>query len=213
MFDKISKKIMHDMSKSELHELILSEEEDFTHGVNEIVERIKDGEEKEQLYNQLNEKCKNDNFMVLVDDMVSPRIAPYEEMRYLREINSNDFSILIKYMLENTIIQCESKEIIKEKTNLSDENIEYSIKLLNSILEWIIVRRYTFERFKQPIFHMFRFDEEKAKILWDSFMDEQQKLTNIVMLENNIICKNIKTDISKLINIFKDLFEDEGESQ
>lgn len=212
MFNKLIKKININMTKSELQELILSEKKDFTIGVKEIVERIKDGEEKEELYNQIKAKCENNIFIDLIDEIVAPSTTPYIETCYFRQMNTDDFSNLVDYMLNNAIIQCESKEIIINETKLDSQNIDYVIKLLNTVLEWIIVKRYTFGRFTQHIYHIFRFDEKKAEILWDLFVKNKQELINIIMFENHLLCKNIKTDISKLINIFTDLFEEDEEA-
>lgn len=212
MFNRIIKRITVNMTKNELQELILSEKKDFTIGVREIIEKIKDGEAKEELYNQLQEKCKSNIFIDLIDEIVSDSIIPYKEMCYFREVGIDDFSILMEYMLDNIIIQCESKEIISTKTKLSSENIDYVVKLLNTVLELIIVRRYTIDRFKQHMYHVFRFDEKKAETLWSLFVGKKQELIDVIMFDNYMVCKNIKTDISKLIEIFTDLFKEDEES-
>ena len=62
------------------------------------------------------------------------------------------------------------------------------------------------------MYHMFRFDEKKSENLWHLFVKNKQELINIIMFENHLLCKNIKTDISKLTDIFIDLFEEDEES-
>ena len=212
MFDKLIKKMNINMTKTELQELILSEKEDFSVGVKEIVEKIKNGEEKEGLYNQIKAECENNIFIDLIDEIVAPSTNPYIETRYFRQMHTDDFSYLVDYILNNAIIQCEDKEIIINETKLDSQNIDYVIKLLNTVLDWIIVRRYTFGRFTKHMYHMFRFDEKKAEILWHLFVKNKQELINIIMFENHLLCKNIKTDISKLTDIFTDLFEEDEET-
>lgn len=211
MFNKLIEKVNKSMTKSELQKLILSEKSDFTIGVKEIVERIKNGEEKEELYNQIKAKCENNIFIDLIDEIVVSNITPYIETSYFRGIDADVFLNLVDYMLKNAIIQCESKEIIIEETKIDNKNVDYLIKLLNTVLLWIIIKRYTFSRFAQQIHQVFGLDEKKTKILWDLFLKNKQELINIIMFENYLLCKNVKTDIVKLIDIFANLFEDSEE--
>lgn len=209
MFGSIIKEITDNMTKCELQELVMSEKDDFTAGVKEIVENIKDGKLKTEIYDQLLGVCSNSIFIELLDEIVSSQIAPYEEMNFFRTLDPDTFLNLVKYMLENVVITCESKDTIEKKTNLDSDNVDYLTKLLYTVLEWIVVRRYTFERFNRQVFSMFRFDEEKSKILWNLFNEKKQELISVVMFENYMLCKHIKNDISQLIDIFTDLFEED----
>lgn len=198
MFNKINKKITSKMGKDEVMKIIFSEKDEFYSEEDKLVKKIKNGEDKNKIFNQLDKECNNNELKQFIIDFILSDIAPYEETAFLRECNSDAFSNLIRYMLENTIIQRESNQVIKEKTGLDDNHIIYTKKLLNTVLELAIVRRYTFNFFKQEIIDLFQLEEAKIEMLWDLFIDRKKELEKIILIENRLVCEDLKDEVEKL---------------
>ena len=213
MFDELQKKITEEMSKVEVQDIFESEKNGYLEEIKELIDKIKDGKDKEELFNDIREKCESNILAETVIEYISTRIIPYEQTQYLREMQFDEFKMIIDYMFINVIIQTESRDTIKTKVQLSSENINYIIKLLYTALDCIIVRRFTSSYFMKQFNDWFKFDEEKTKYLWQLFYSKKENLANIVLLNNITICKEIKSELNRLVKIFSDIFEDDDDDE
>lgn len=211
MFDKLKGSITKEMSKDEIRQIIISEEEEIFAEVKLLIDKVKEGYNKNDLFDDIYAQCENNNLAELLIEWISSDICPYEEMQYFRKMEYDLFQNITEYMFNNAILETESKDTIRQKAHLDEDNILSIIKLLNSIMDWVIVRRYTFNNFKWKLYDLFRFDEQKIIFLWNLYTDRKQELTKIVLLNNITICRGIKDDLSELIDIFSEMFDDEND--
>lgn len=209
MFDRLQEKITEEMSKAEVQRILISEKKDYLDEIKKLIDKIKEGKDKEELFNDIREKSKNNIFAEIAIEYISSKIIPYEESQFLREMEFYEFKVIIEYMFTNVIIQTESRDTIKAKVRLSGEKVNYIIKLLNTALDCIVVRRFTASYFNQQFNELFKFDEEKTKYLWQLFYNRKENLANIVILNNITMCREIRNELIRLVNIFSDIFEDE----
>lgn len=209
MFDRLQEKITEETSKAEVQRILISEKKDYLDEIKKLIDIIKEGKEKEELFNDIREKCNNNILAEIAIEYISSKIIPYEQTQFLREMEFDEFKFIIEYIFINAIIQTESRDTIKAKVQLSGEKVNYIIKLLNTALDCIIIRRFTASYFKQQFNELFKFDEKKTKYLWQLFYNRKENLANIVILNNITTCKEIRNELIRLVNIFSDIFEDE----
>ena len=73
----------------------------------------------------------------------------------------------------------------------------------------IIIKRYSKALFVETIYDMFRLDKECANFIWQLFDDNRSELVISVMMDNSEQIKSIKGSVSMILEIFKDIIEDE----
>jgi len=144
--------------------------------------------------------------------MIKANLKPFEDMSYLRGLGYTEFKEVINYSFENILINSELMEVIIEHTNLDEKNIDFIIRFLNTINNYIIVKRYTRNRFEKTVYDMFRFDEAKVNFLWELFDNRRQELINIALLNNITLCRGIREDLINLLDIFGDIFEEQEDN-
>lgn len=211
MFDNLKQKINPEMSKKDIHEIIKSEKNEFMSETKELINKIKNGEPKDNLYKVIQDDVDNKNFIEIIDDFISPSLIPFEETKYLREIDLEKFKYIINNIFENTFIQVEQIKVIHDEIKLEKDQIKYACKFLNTLVDWLIIRRYSLNCFKNEAYNLFRLDSDRAVFIYSKLKERKDELTNIVMLNNVAICKEIKNEIKKLVDIFSEIFEEDEE--
>lgn len=209
MFEKIIPYLSEKMSREEIDDLVLNVNSEFEKNIELLADKVKNGGDKISVLEEVSEICNNEIFCKLVLENLSEVLIPFEEMRYLRELEFNEFVMLINYMFENLIIHLEDPQTIANETKLDEQNIIYIKRLLYTLLQLIIVRRHTFNWYKSMIFDMFRFDEKKTTFLWELYCKNKEQLINIVVLENIQTCKDIRDEMDRLNRIFSEIEVDE----
>ncbi len=98
-------------------------------------------------------------------------------------------------------------DVIYEKTELNKKEIKYAVKLLNTLLDWIIVKRFTINNYERKVKNLFRFDDEKTNFLWELFVSKRTELINIVLLNNINLCNQINEEMNNLVEVFSSIFD------
>lgn len=214
MFNNLQQKINSEMSKKDIYEIIKLEKKEFMNELKNLINQIKDGKSKEEFYKEIQDNFNNKKFIEVIDDLISPQLIPYDETAYFREVSFEDFKYIIDNIFEKTIIQYEQISVIKDKTKLENDQIRCACKFLNTLVGWYIVRRYTQNCFESEVYNIFRMDSKRAMYIYDKFGKCQDELIKIVMLDNILICREIKNEIKKLVDIFSEIFEkDDNETE
>lgn len=212
MFDTIGDKINQNTTDDEIKKLIFDDEVVLKE-IERIIENIKEGGNKLSIFEDIKQQCKNKRLCDFVIGFISEIIEPYEDVKFLRELDLENFKLKIDYLFNNTVLKYELEDVVKEYASIDDEELRCSVKLLNTITDWVIVRRFTTSRFEHELYDLFRFDAEKCKYLFDLYTKNAQDLINIAVLDNIAVCKKMKNGIVKLLEIFKNVFDDDEDDE
>lgn len=207
MFDNL--KITNEMTATDIENLLELDGEEYQKEIEHLVESIKDNQNKIEVFEKIQKECENTSLIKIVYNSISAELKPFEETQFLREVEYEKFTLIINYLFENTILQTELRDKIRSETGLNKDNLGNAIKLLNTLTEWIVVKRYSFSYFKKAIYTLFRFDAIRTEFLWNLYMNNKQELRTIVLLNNTLLCEDINESFSKLMDIFNDIFDDD----
>lgn len=210
MFDSILDLLSPDMSKEEIKKIIHNNNNltnSFENEINDITQIIKNGKEKNKVFNDIHKNISINSFYELICDRVNSKILPYEETTFIRIMEQNEYEKKVSYAFNNIILTRLPEKIVIKELELEVEQIIYLIKFLNTITEKIIINRVSIELFQDEMIELFEFtDKEKINFVWNLYDSHRKQLNEIVLLENSIRCKEIKQDTEFLITILKGLF-------
>ncbi len=210
MLEEIKKVLSQKNEKNDYEDLVL-ESKECKAEIIAIINRIKDGENKNELFDRIKAECENDELTGALIKIINSNVAPFEETAFLRELDSEKFNSLIKYMLENTIIQVELKKHVHEAVGLEEKKVDTLYRLMYTVLNWIITKRYSQKHFFRDFNDMFRFDEDKNIFIWDLFVERRQELIFAVLLDSVSVCFEIKDQIDNWSDLFSSIFEENKE--
>ncbi len=209
MFDLFCNNLASEMTDEAVHEFISANDKIFFEEIDKTIDSVKDGLDKEALFDTIRQQCKNERFCSIVINIITKQIIPYEDMEYFRSLDYETFKEKIEYLFKNTILQSELDEVVKAETALSDEEVDRSMKLLNTVTDWVIIKRFTVKRFCYEVYELFRFDNLKAEYLFNLYSNNAQSLTNIALFANIDLCKDLKNDMDKILDIFNNIFDND----
>lgn len=207
MFEQIKKIIIPSMTEIEFENTILCETE-CKNELTEVINRIKDGNDVDEILSSIKNEIEDQVFCDVIIDIINTDVKPFKETAFLRELDLESFSSLITYMFENIIIQTEQKHVIMDAMELDVQQVECISKLLYTVLEWVINKRYSYQYFEKSFNDMFRFDKYKTDFLWNLFIKNKSQLITVVLLSNIGICKDIKNQIGQWYELFSIVFND-----
>lgn len=211
MFDNVVDYIKQNSSVEEVKKIISANQKELSTEIKDIVNSIKDGKNKEDVLNEIKDTCKSAYFTETVIEKIQQSLASFEETQFLRDLDSDTFAKTMVYMLDNMILHSELTEIVQQNTGLDDKHTFFTFKLLNTILDFIIVKRYTLNHFQKSIYNLFRFDEQRTKFLWDLFIKNSEKLQTAILLSVFPVCQNTRTGVQNLIEFFENIFDEDDE--
>lgn len=205
MLEFLKPLLNENLTSEQMEEEIRQYETEIRGELKPFVEQIKNGKSKEEVCDEIAELCDNEQLLEILIQMLEKEITPYCEMQFLRELSLEQFETITQYILENAIIHIEEKEELMKCSGLDSQHILLAVKLLNTVLSMIIYERNTFRLFSKRTFAMFRFNEERIKILWNLYTSQKEELQNVALMKNVIVCRNIAEDLQLLVNSLKDL--------
>ena len=169
MLDEIKRIVSNGMTEKDFESIVLSDEKCKTE-LTSIINSIKDGGSIDEIFDTIKKEIKEQVLCEVIIDIIISDIKPFKETTFLRSMDFDNFKYLITYMFENVIIQIESKHVIKEAVDLDDQKVEYMCRLLYTVLEWVINKRYSYQHFEYSFNDMFRFDMNKIEFLWEGWL-------------------------------------------
>lgn len=214
MLDLFKNYVNSTVSDNQIVQIIKANEEYLNNEIEKIFEKQKNSDISDIIENlklQLIQEFDNELFVNEIIDYMSTRITPFIEMKYLRDLNQKNFEEVISYLFNNLILQNEDLELIIEHTNLEKRNIMYAKKLLNTLLNWVIIKRYTKLKFNKSSYKLFRFNEDKCDFLWELYLKNNEKLVQIALLDGLIVLESIRNNTNALLSVFDNIFSDESE--
>lgn len=211
MLDNIINYINQNPSVEEVKNFISDHQKELSVEIKDIVNSIKDGKNKADVLNEIKDICKSTYFTETVIEKIQQSLAPFEETQFLRDLNSDTFDETMIYMFDNMILHSELIETIQQNTGLDEKHTVVTLKLLNTILDFIIVKRYTFNHFQESLYNLFRFNEQQIKFLWDLFIKNSEELQTAILLSVFSMCQSTRAEVQNLIEFFKNIFNEDDE--
>lgn len=169
------------------------------------VNAIKDGEKKDIVFAKLTKEIDNDNIVSILKSILSSKILPFEETSFLRNMSLEDYTNIIITVFNDSIIKCDELENVMQIAKINEQQLKCTIKLLKTVMEFIISQRYTSNRFQNEMFEHFRFDKEKTELLWNICNENSKQLLEIILLENYQLCKIVYRQTAQLCSLFENI--------
>ena len=169
------------------------------------VNAIKDGEKKDIVFAKLTKEIDNDNIVSILKSILSSKILPFEETSFLRNMSLEDYTNIIITVFNDSIIKCDELENVMQIAKINEQQLKCTIKLLKTVMEFIISQRYTSNRFQNEMFEHFRFDKEKTELLWNICNENSKQLLEIILLENYQLCKIVYRQTAQLCSFFENI--------
>lgn len=201
MFDRINTMIIDTMSKEEVHQIIENNKKEFFEEIRELTELIKDGKDKESIIHNITKSCKKELADVIVRT-IDRNLRPFEETSFIREMDDSLFTSRLNYCINNIILIQETDEIVCSETGLDEKEIDIFITMLNTACNWIVLKRHSNTRFSEENKEVFRFSDEKTRILWNSVYENRKDLKEAFEMENLSVSREIKRDLDRVLDVF-----------
>lgn len=201
MFDRINTMIIDTMSKEEVHQIIENNKKDFFEEIRELTELIKDGKDKESIIHNITKSCKKELADVIVRT-IDRNLRPFEETSFIREMDDSLFTSRLDYCINNIILIQETDETVCSETGLDEKEIDIFITMLNTVCNWIVLKRHSNTRFSEENKEVFRFSDEKTRILWNSIYENRKDLKEAFEMENLSVSREIKRDLDRVLDVF-----------
>ena len=188
--------IKSDMSQKEIAEYINTNSLE----INDYIKTIST-KDKEQLFANIEGSCSNSDILEYLKSKINNFVSAYEETKFIRELSQHDFEEKISYLFDNMVIQYELLDIRMAKTSFNESQLQIILKMFNTIMNYIIIKRYTTSNFKDAMQKMFVFDNQKIDYLWNLFFNNKDVLVNITLTK-------VLPELRELTIYFKDFYTD-----
>ena len=208
MFDSFNKAINDQMTTEEVREIIENDKKRFLEEINAYADLIKEGNDKNQIIKDINEQCKKGLASFIIGTL-SRNLRPFEETRFIRELDNDSFTAKSLFIIDNTMLVQESVDNINSGVMLNEEEVDIYLTMLNTVCNWIIIKRHSYSRFLQEAKEMFRFSDEKISILWDILNEKKQDIKETLILDSISLTRDIRRDMDRLLGMFARIADSE----
>lgn len=210
MFDYLKNDAIENATTDDIRMIIQKNKREFYDEVKALADSIKDGADKELLKQDIRSQF-NKEAAITIIRAINRDIRPYEETRFIRQLDNDSFGNIVSFLLENVILIQEIDDVVQSETGLDEEQIGIFIMLLNTVNNWIISRRYSYGRYLAEARSMFRFSDEKASSMWEIVQSKKKELSEALIMDNCIITKEISRDVDHILEIFSKIADAEIE--
>ena len=199
------------MTEKEIEMLFEQHEEVCEAELEALRDRVKNGEDKEKVISEINEKCGNNAVAEYIIKRMNHELKPFEETAFLREMEDEDFEKNISYVFENTVFRSEIKETINEYLGMEENMVERIIKLANTVLHYYAVRRYTQNSFCIELSGIFNFKKSCIDFLWRFCEDNEDKMTTVITTRCYSMLLRTEKSINEMYNIFSTMLDEDND--
>ncbi|MCI8884589.1 MAG: hypothetical protein HFG87_01245 [Dorea sp.] len=153
--------------------------------VKEIPDLLKELDEKDtfwSLFEKLDDYDKNNRFVMWLRRYADSIIRPFEEAKFLKEIDEQTFQKLTKYCFDNFIMKDIGKKRI-DKSLGEAKRILVLRKIIFTFISMVIVENFSKENAFDNMEKMFGIKESRCEIWWDMVIENEEKLWRIMMMK------------------------------
>lgn len=165
-----------------MSEIFLNSLKDFINMVPDMVKQIEDGESFWKKFEELSDYENNNKFITWLKRYTEAAIRPFEEAKFLKEIDSESFQKQTNYCFENLIL----KDIGKKRIDKAVGDIKQLLilkKIIFTFIEMVIVNNFSRENAFDNMERMFDVKEEYCEIWWDLIEKNEEKIWKIMMMK------------------------------
>lgn len=208
MFDALAKKITQEMSESEIYQILHSEKAEFNKGLVELSDRVKSGENIDDVIASIQESSPSALFLKIIENELRNDTVSYIESEYIRGMELSSFKELIKYSLDNIIISKESEKEVAKHLHIDKTQFGYLVKFMNTANDLIIIKRFTKNNFSIAMFDLFRLEAEKIEYIWHLFEESKSSLITAALLNAVTSIRRANNNLDFLYELLSSLGEE-----
>lgn len=195
LFEIFTTQITQDSSEQDVASLIRSNKKIFHQDINDLCERVRSGEDIENILSKLHEGIINQYLFDTIEKELRSEAASYLESEYIRVMNNSEYMSFISYSLENLIVYKAPEATVMEQLQINKQQFGYLLKFLNTAFDMVVIRRFTRDNFTSSMFGMFRLDEDKTNYTWNLFEENKSTLTTIALLNSIVSIRKVNTNM------------------
>ena len=208
MFEALVKKITQEMSESEIYQVLHAERSEFNKGLRELSDRVKSGEDIDEVIASIQESVPSTLFLKIVEEELRDDTISFVESEYIRKLDMPKFKEFIKYALDNIIISKESEREVAKHLHIDRTQFGYLVKFMNTANDLIIIKRFTKNNFSIAMFDLFRLETEKVDYIWEVFVQNKDSLVTAALLSAITSIRRANNNIDFLNELLSNLGEE-----
>lgn len=208
MFEALVKKITQEMSESEIYQVLHAERAEFNKGLRELSDRVKSGEDIDEVIASIQESVPSTLFLKIVEEELRDDTISFVESEYIRKLDMPKFKEFIKYALDNIIISKESEREVAKHLHIDRTQFGYLVKFMNTANDLIIIKRFTKNNFSIAMFDLFRLETEKVDYIWEVFVQNKDSLVTAALLSAITSIRRANNNIDFLNELLSNLGEE-----
>lgn len=213
MFEVLINNANDSMTTKEIENLFIKNADTCETDFDSLIERVKNGENKEEILSQIKEECKISSVAEYIINRLNQALLPYEETQFLRDLEYEVFIEKIPYIFDNLFFRIETKDKIIKKTDFDEEQIESAKKLINTVVQYYMINRYTHNYFSIILRDSFSFNKARIDFLWDYCEENKEKMEKIIIMRCYSMLLGTERSISNIFQIFSSVLDDDEEDE
>lgn len=211
MFEILVNNAELSMTDEEIEKLFEQHEEICESELNTLTDRVKRGESKEEVIADIKKKCENEAVASYIVKRMSRELRPFEDTRFIRAMEFEDFQKKISYIFENTIFRSETKETIDKYLGLDEDQIQCLVKLANTIVHYYMIKRYTQNAFSLALRDYFGFNKIWIDYLWDFCEENEEQMKAVITMRCYSLLLVTEKSIDSIYRVFTSMLDEEDE--
>lgn len=208
MFETLVKQITQEMSEPEIRQVLHVERAEFNKGLRELSDRVKSGEDIDEVIAGIQESVPSRLFLKIVEEELREDTISFVESEYIRKLDMSKFKEFIKYALDNIILSKESEMEVANHLHIDRAQFGYLVKFMNTVNDLIIIKRFTKNNFTKAMFDLFRLKTEEVDYIWEVFEQNKNSLVTAALLSAITSIRRANINIDFLNELLSNLGEE-----
>nr|WP_316621227.1 hypothetical protein [uncultured Ruminococcus sp.] len=213
MFDILVNNADSTMTEQEIEELFYQYEKECETELNNLTDRVKNGESKEAVTDEIEEKCENKAVASFIIKRMNRDLKPFEDTRFIRAMKFEDFQKKMTYIFDNTVFHSETKDTINMYLGLEENKIERLIKLANTIVHYYMIKRYTQNCFSVVLRDSFNFKKSWIEFLWHYCEENEEQMKTVITMRCYEMLLKTEKSINNIYRVFSSMLDEENDEQ
>lgn len=175
------------------------------------------GEAVEKLTAQWEKELSAEEFWEDVREGVRSELLPYRQTAFLREKPEEEQAALLRDLFEQGVRYQEQRSWLKERLELTDEQIIILLRTYNTMIRWVVGNRMSRRYFRVRSQEAFGFSEALADQLWERLDEDRailaERFVYQAMIEQRQQMKQLREAVMEFLSFWDDLDEEEEDEE
>jgi len=176
--------------------------------VNELADLSREMESPSSLLEELRKKYPAEDFWDEMEKYLGSLLRPYQETRFLRDMEASALERYLLETFENMIRYQEPWDYLSEHLSVDEKQLQVTYRVQNTLIQWVIEDRYSRRNFQQECKRFFLWPDTLSDVLWKLLDDNRAMLVERALLK---ISREINKSLDKTSS-FLDGFDDDFDS-